>query len=398
MRAKEFIVEADEKREPSARERFLNSVIGPESGGKSYIKNPYSSATGLFQFIKSTWDNTVKKAKPGDAHYGVSFKDMQTNPKAQRAAADQISREYQASIQRNKLPDTPGMYYLLHGHGPKALELYNSPNKQLKDIYDPYVYNKKGEIVYDQKTGKPKKSLVYAQNPNFNPEEKVSTFIANRAASMGDSMSNMYPDDPKLASVKPTIKTKKGAPTPTDTTQVATKTTDTTPPPVVTKTTQEPSVVSQYVDANIDKVKKAVADLTGSTVAPKTATATSDVPKDNKKVTPKIDSPEYEKMMWDKQVAAGDKFSKEREARLEKERIARSKGLPIEPPITEPDLDPKGWAAYDAYMNKLQTEKGDKSAREREARLEKERAAKPTDSSQPSQDDSYYTKFMNLFK
>ena len=46
----------------------------------------------------------------------------------------------------------------------------------------------------------------------------------------------------------------------------------------------------------------------------------------------------------------------------------------------------------------LQTEKGDKSAREREARLEKERAAKPTDSSQPSQDDSYYTKFMNLFK
>ena len=374
MRAKEFVVEADEKREPSAREKFLNRVVGPESSGVSTAKNPLSSATGLFQFIKSTWDNTVAKAKPGDAHYGVSFKNMRTNPKAQRAAADQISREYQATIQRNKLPDTPAMYYLLHGHGGKAMELYNSPNKQLKDIYDPYVYNKKGEIVYDQKTGKPKKSLVYAQNPNFNPEEKVSTFIANRAASMGDSMSNMYPDDPKLASVKPTIKTK----------TIKTDRDETTPPQVATKTTVEPTI--------IDKAKKAVSDIAGTTVATKTATATNTTSQD-KKVKPevKVDSPEYEKRMWDKQVAAGDKFSREREARLEKERIARSKGLPIEPPMTEPDLDPKGWAAYDDYMDKLQTEKGEKFSQEYQAA---EKKAQST----PPQDDSYYTKFMNLFK
>lgn len=390
MRAKEFIFEANSEqapsKEPSAREKFLNRVIGPESGGDPTIKNPRSSASGLFQFIKSTWDNTVAKAKPGDAHYGVSFKDMRSNPKAQRAAADQISREYQATIQRNKLPDTPAMYYLLHGHGGKAMELYNSPNKQLKDIYDPYVYNKKGEIVYDQKTGKPKLSIVYQQNPNFKPEEKVSNFIANRAASMGDSMANLYPGNPKLASVKPTIKTKKDAPEPTDTT-----------PPVAANTTQKPSVSSQYVDANkvkepsvIDKAKKTVADIAGSTVAPKTATA--NIPKDDKKAIPKIDSPEYEKMMWDKQVAAGDKFSKEREARLEKERLAKQKGLPIEPPITEPDLDPKGWAEYDAYMDKLQTEKGDKFSREREQAIKQNQPAEPT------KDDSYYTKFMNLFK
>ena len=381
MRAREFILEAENQQEPSARERFLNRVIGPESGGKSYIKNPYSSATGLFQFIKSTWDNTVKKAKPGDAHYGVSFKDMQTNPKAQRAAADQISREYQASIQRNKLPDTPGMYYLLHGHGPKALELYNSPDKQLKDVYYPYARDKKGEIIYDKKTGKPVPSIVYQQNPNFKPEEKISTFIAKRAASVGDNMANMYPGNAKLASVTSDNKSK----------TIKTDRDETTPPQVATKTTVEPTI--------IDKAKKAVSDIAGTTVATKTATATNTTSQD-KKVKPevKVDSPEYEKRMWDKQVAAGDKFSREREARLEKERIARSKGLPIEPPMTEPDLDPKGWAAYDDYMNKLQTEKGDKSAREREARLEKERAAKPTDSSQPPQDDSYYTKFMNLFK
>ena len=59
--------------------------------------------------------------------------------------------------------------------------------------------------------------------------------------------------------------------------------------------------------------------------------------------------------------------------------------------MTEPDLDPKGWAAYDAYMDKLQTEKGEKSNQEYQAA---EKKAQST----PSQDDSYYTKFMNLFK
>jgi muramidase (phage lysozyme) len=167
----------------------------------------------------------------------------------------------------------------------------------------------------------------------------------------------------------------------------------------------------------LDKIKTKAGEIIGTTLSPKTGTA-QEVPKPKaasepslvqkyidanrpqpvkpeqqpvtKKSEVKVDSPEYEKMMWDKQVAAGDKFSREREARLEKERIAKSKGLPIEPPITEPDLDPKGWAEYDAYMNKLQTEKGDKFSQEYQA-AEKKSQSTP-------KDDSYYTKFMNLFK
>jgi hypothetical protein len=199
MRAKEFITEDSR---PS-REKFLDKVIGPESGGKVGIQNKRSGAQGLFQFMPNTWAGVVKKAKPGDPHYGMSFDQMRNNPVAQRAAANQISREYEASIRRNKMPDTATSYYLLHGHGPKGVELYNNPDKQLKDIYDPYVRDKTGQVVLDV-NGKPKKSIVYRQNPNFDPNQKVSDFIAARASKMGERLSDLYPGNTRLATTEPT--------------------------------------------------------------------------------------------------------------------------------------------------------------------------------------------------
>lgn len=168
----------------TAKEKFLKRVIGPESGGISWIKNPYSSATGLFQFIEPTWKSVVAKAKPGDPHYGVSFQEMPGNVAAQRAAAKQIADEYSKTIRRTGLPDVPTSYYLLHGHGPKAVEIYKNPEKQLKDIYPEYVKNKRGETV---------KNIVYRQNPNFNPNQRLGDFVAARAKQMGDRITDVFP-------------------------------------------------------------------------------------------------------------------------------------------------------------------------------------------------------------
>lgn len=199
MRAKEFITEDARP----AREKFLDKVIGPESGGKLGIQNKRSGAQGLFQFMPDTWAGVVKKARPGDAHYGMSFDQMRHNEKAQRSAANQISREYEASIRRNRMPDTATSYYLLHGHGPKGVELYNNPDKQLKDIYDPYARDRSGKIILD-KNGNPKKSIVYRQNPNFDPNQKVSDLIARTAAKMGERLSDLYPGNTRLATTEPT--------------------------------------------------------------------------------------------------------------------------------------------------------------------------------------------------
>lgn len=181
MRAKEFIFEEDTR---SAREKFLDRVIGPESGGKSWIVNKRSGATGLFQFMPDTWAGVVKKAKPGDPHYGMSFDQMRNSPEAQRSAANQISREYQAAIKRHGMPDTPTSYYLLHGHGPKGADIFKNPEKQLKDIYPEYVRNKEGKMV---------KNIVYRQNPNFDPNQKLKDVVANTAAKMGDKITDIYP-------------------------------------------------------------------------------------------------------------------------------------------------------------------------------------------------------------
>lgn len=47
------------KAEPTDLQDYLTKTIGVESGGKADAKNPRSSATGLGQFIDSTWKEQV---------------------------------------------------------------------------------------------------------------------------------------------------------------------------------------------------------------------------------------------------------------------------------------------------------------------------------------------------
>lgn len=168
----------------SARDKFLQKVIGPESGGSATVKNPRSSATGLYQFIKNTWKNTVAKAKPGDPHYGVSFEDMPKNIAAQHAAAKQIAKDYANTIKQFGLPDIPTSYYLLHGHGPTGIKIYQNPNSPLKDIYPEYIKNKQGVTI---------RNPVYTQNPNLNPNKPAMQIVQRMARDMGDKITDVFP-------------------------------------------------------------------------------------------------------------------------------------------------------------------------------------------------------------
>jgi len=59
----------------------------------------------------------------------------------------------------------------------------------------------------------------------------------------------------------------------------------------------------------------------------------------------------------------------------EKRELARQKNLPMQPPSLDPELDPKGWEEYSDYMEKRQIASGDQYSREREARLAREKKA-----------------------
>ena len=45
---------------PSADVSFLRCVIAHESGGRVNAENPHSTASGLFQFLDSTWRGNAK--------------------------------------------------------------------------------------------------------------------------------------------------------------------------------------------------------------------------------------------------------------------------------------------------------------------------------------------------
>jgi hypothetical protein len=83
-------------------------------------------------------------------------------------------------------------------------------------------------------------------------------------------------------------------------------------------------------------------------------------------------TPEYDARMEKLQIAAGDKFSKERAARL-KQQAAPPEA--VAPKKSDPAYEP-GTPEYDTRMEKLQTAAGYKFSQERTARLEKERQAK----------------------
>jgi len=138
-----------------------------------------------------------------------------------------------------------------------------------------------------------------------------------------------------------------------------------------TATKTEPGVAHQYIDAN--KPQQPIKQK-------------PEQPPVKQKPEFTVGTPEYDTRMEKLQTAAGNKFSKERQERLEKERQTQAKS-PTSPPTTDPEVDPKAWAEYDKRMEKIQTTAGDKFSQELRAT---EKA--------PPEDDSYFTKIKNLFK
>ncbi len=342
--------------EETAKEKFLQRVIGPESGGRPEIKNPLSPATGLFQFMPRTWAGVVAKAKPGDAHYGVSFKDMPQNVAAQRAAAKQIADEYAQTIKRTGMPDIPTSYYLLHGHGPKAVEIYKNPDKQLKDIYPEYVRNKQGQMV---------KNIVYTQNPNFKPEQRLVDFVAARAKKMGDRLTDVFPtatagELPREAPVQSTKKSK------------ATKSAEKTDTVIKQEPAEQKPIgtivqpdYSKYNVGDLGPLEKIGPGQWRSTSTGKTVTDAPELEN-----LPAVPRPEtfLDKVKRTLPPSLGGGGELVSQVFGDKKKTAAAPDVTDKQPAKDPAFEP-GTAEYDARMEKLQIAAGDKFSREREARL-----------------------------
>ena len=100
----------------SAVEKLVNRIIHVESGGSARAKNPKSSATGLGQFIKSTWLRMMKTYRP-ELFRSMSTEDLlelRFDPTLSREMVRNLARENEARLRHFGHSITAGRLYLAH--------------------------------------------------------------------------------------------------------------------------------------------------------------------------------------------------------------------------------------------------------------------------------------------
>lgn len=95
-------------------------ITSVESGGNPRAKNPLSTATGLGQFIESTWLSTLEKMKPGliDKIGRKAALDLRNDPVLSKQATDVYAAENRNMLTRRGFEPTEGNIYLAHFAGP----------------------------------------------------------------------------------------------------------------------------------------------------------------------------------------------------------------------------------------------------------------------------------------
>lgn len=102
---------------PASRDATLDRIGGIENAtGDPAAKNPNSSATGDFQFVKGTWLDTIRKYRP-DLAEGRSEKDildLRKDGKLSREMAGYLLDENTAALGKAGIEASPANLYLAH--------------------------------------------------------------------------------------------------------------------------------------------------------------------------------------------------------------------------------------------------------------------------------------------
>ena len=122
----------------SAVEQLTNRIIQVESGGKADAKNPLSAATGLGQFIESTWIRMMQSYRPDLANSmdRAALLALRTDPTISREMVQNLAREGEAYLSARGHQVTAGRLYLAHFLGAEGAHtvLSNPDDALLVDV------------------------------------------------------------------------------------------------------------------------------------------------------------------------------------------------------------------------------------------------------------------------
>lgn len=105
-----------------AAEILVNRIVRVESAGRADAKNPLSSATGLGQFIESTWLRMIRTYRP-DLAKNLSRQEilaLRLEPTISREMVYNLTRENESRLKANGHAITAGRLYLAHFLGPQG--------------------------------------------------------------------------------------------------------------------------------------------------------------------------------------------------------------------------------------------------------------------------------------
>jgi len=99
-----------------AIDQVVARIIEIESGGRARARNPRSTATGLGQFIDSTWMRMMRTYRPEltARHTRSELLSLRTDPALSAEMVARLARESAAYLRARGLRVTPGRLYLAH--------------------------------------------------------------------------------------------------------------------------------------------------------------------------------------------------------------------------------------------------------------------------------------------
>lgn len=120
----------------SSTDDYLKKVIQVESGGRSNAQASTSSAYGLGQFTKGTFESLAANSPRDSAIYGKSFEDYKKNEELQIEALKALTEQNRTRFVRSGLPTDDASLYLAHflGAGVAHKVLQSNNNIDLKSV------------------------------------------------------------------------------------------------------------------------------------------------------------------------------------------------------------------------------------------------------------------------
>ncbi|HKJ60429.1 MAG TPA: hypothetical protein VKA94_00335, partial [Hyphomicrobiales bacterium] len=153
---------------------LTDQIIGVESGGNPYAKNPRSSATGAGQFISSTWLDMINRHRP-DLAQGRSREEilqMRNDPNLSRDMTQAYADQNAAFLRSKGYEPTPVNTYLSHFAGPAgSAAILANPGATVEALLgpeavraNPFLQGMTGQDVIDWAGRKMSPSQAMAKN------------------------------------------------------------------------------------------------------------------------------------------------------------------------------------------------------------------------------------------